>query len=101
MNEPTSPMGWHVWRRGALLGLQWLAVFVVVTLILYVLMGVIGWSGVAQALCAMFTGPVIGTALIAVWWLARRPALAAPDQPANGGKSGTAGDQEQESHEQN
>lgn len=75
MNDPTSPMGWHVWRRGALLGLLWLAVFVVVTLLLYGVLGILGWSGVAQALCAMFTGPVIGTVLIVVWWIKRKPSL--------------------------
>ena len=75
MNDPTSPLGWHVWQRGARLGLQWLAVFVVVTLALYLLLGVIGWHGIGQALCAMFTGPVIGMVLIGVWWLARRPTL--------------------------
>lgn len=76
MNDPASPLGWHVWRRGSLLGMQWLAAFVVVTVLLYLLLGVIGWSGIAQALCAMFTGPVIGTALIAGWWIVRRPVVA-------------------------
>ena len=79
MNDPTNPLGWHVWRRGARLGLYWLAVFAVVTLLLYALLGVIGWRGVAQAMCAMFAGPVIGGALIAAWWLARRPALLTGD----------------------
>lgn len=79
MNDPTSPMGWHVWQRGAKLGLLWLAVFVIVTLLLYAGLGLIGWSGVGQALCAMFTGPVIGTVLIAAWWLSRKPTLG-PDQ---------------------
>jgi len=79
MNDPTNPIGWHVWRRGAMLGLQWLAVFVVVTLLLYGGLGLLGWSGMGQALCAMFAGPVIGTALIVVWWLSRRPKLV-PDQ---------------------
>ncbi len=83
MHDPTSPLGWHVWRRGAWLGLQWLAVFVGMTLALYVLLGVLGWDGVAQALCAMFAGPVVGALLIAAWWLARRPVLV-PEDPAGG-----------------
>lgn len=91
MHDPTSPIGWHVWRRGALLGLQWLAVFVVITLALYGLLGAIGWSGVGQALCAMFTGPVIGTALIGVWWVARRPALGSA---ADGGAGNRVTDDE-------
>lgn len=78
MNDPSSPLGWHVWQRGSRLGMQWFAVFIVVTVLLYLLLGLIGWSGIAQALCAMFTGPVIGTALIAAWWIARRPEIA-PD----------------------
>lgn len=82
MHDPSSPLGWHVWRRGARLGLVWLAVFVAITLLLYVLLGVLGWDGVAQALCAMFAGPVVGVLLIAAWWLARRPVLV-PEEPAD------------------
>ena len=53
MNDPSSPLGWHVWRRGALLGMQWLAVFVGVTAVLFLLLGLLGWSGIARALCAI------------------------------------------------
>ncbi|NLX54146.1 MAG: hypothetical protein GXY58_03445, partial [Planctomycetaceae bacterium] len=58
MNDPNSPLGWRVWRRGALLGLQWLAVFVAATVAVFALMGLLGWSGTARALCAMGAGPV-------------------------------------------
>ena len=95
MNDPTSPLGWHVWRRGAKLGLQWLIVFAAATVGLYVLLGALGWGGIAQALCAMFTGPVIGTALIVVWWLRRRPEWGVSShQPESG-----AGDREYMNHE--
>lgn len=76
MNDPSNPLGWAVWRRGALLGLQWLALFVIVTVAIYAVMGVTGWSGTARALCAMGIGPVIGIGIIVVWWMVRRPALA-------------------------
>jgi hypothetical protein len=81
MNDPSNPLGWPVWRRGALLGLQWLALFVMVTVAIYGLMGLIGWSGTARALCAMGVGPVLGTGIIVLWWLVRRPTLAAPEPP--------------------
>ncbi|MCD4687270.1 MAG: hypothetical protein K8S97_15185 [Anaerolineae bacterium] len=92
MNDPSSPMGWHVWRRGSLLGMQWFAVFVVVTALLYLLLGVIGWSGIAQAMCAMFSGPVIGTAVIVAWWIARRPTMD-PDVPSKVEDEGKRGDE--------
>ena len=72
-----------VWRRGAVLGLVWLALFFVVTLGVYVLLGAVGWSGVTRALCAMGTGPLLGMCLIGVWWIVRKPALA----PAAGERS--------------
>jgi hypothetical protein len=75
MNDPANPLGGDVWRRGAKLGLQWVAVFFAVTLIVYLIMGVTGWSGAARALCAMGLGPIIGIGVIVVWGLIRRPAL--------------------------
>jgi hypothetical protein len=78
MNDPSNPLGWPVWRRGALLGLLWLALFVMVTVAVYGVMGLIGWSGTARVLCAMGTGPVLGTVIIGVWWVIRRPTLASP-----------------------
>jgi high-affinity Fe2+/Pb2+ permease len=81
MNDPSNPVFGHdAWRRGALLGLQWLAVFVVVTWLIYLLMGVTGWSGTARALCAMGAGPVLGVIIIIVWWMVRRPVLVPPEK---------------------
>jgi hypothetical protein len=82
MSNP-DPLGGAVWRRGALLGLQWLAVFFAVTVLLWAALGVLGGSGVVRALCAMFLGPVIGTLLIAAWWRARRPALVGSERVDN------------------
>ncbi|MBN1967108.1 MAG: hypothetical protein JW910_20810, partial [Anaerolineae bacterium] len=48
----------------------------------YVVMGLFGWSGVWRALCAMGIGPLLASALIGVWWLARRPTLVQPAHPA-------------------
>jgi Na+/serine symporter len=79
MNDPSHPLGPAIWRRGAALGLVWVVLFAVVTLSLYVLMAVIGWSGTARALCAMGAGPVLGTGVIVGWWVIRRPVLAPPD----------------------
>jgi len=70
-----DPLGWPVWRRGALLGLRWVIVFCAVTVVIYVLLGVLGWSGVGRALCAMGVGPVLGTAIILLWWTIHRPSL--------------------------
>jgi hypothetical protein len=78
MNDPSNPLGWAVWRRGARLGLVWLALFAAVTVGTYACMGVTGWSGAARALCAMGIGPVLGTGIIAAWWVIRRPSLAPP-----------------------
>lgn len=74
MNNPPY-LGWAVWRRGALLGLYWLALFVAVTVVVYGCMGLLGWSGTARVLCAMGIGPLLGTVIIVVWWIVRRPAL--------------------------
>jgi hypothetical protein len=90
-----DPLGWPVWRRGALLGLRWVAVFFAVTVVIYAALGTLGWSGVGRALCAMAVGPVLGTGAILVWWAIRRPSLAslgaehAPtdDEPLGRGKS--------------
>ncbi len=87
MSDPTDPLGGYVWRRGSLLGLVWLAVFVVATGASYALLGVLGWVGTGRALCAMGIGPVVGTALIALWWAVRRPALVPP--AARGSGDGT------------
>ncbi len=76
MSDPTDPLGGHVWRRGSLLGLVWLAVFVAATGAIYALLGVLGWAGTGRALCAMGVGPAVGTVLIALWWVVRRPAPA-------------------------
>lgn len=77
-----NPLSGEVWRRGALLGLRWTALFFGVMGITYLLLGVVGWSGVGRALCAMGVGPVIGTAILVVWWMIRRPALAQPARQA-------------------
>jgi hypothetical protein len=70
-----DPLGWPVWRRGVLLGLRWVAVFFAVTVVIYALLGGLGWSGVGRALCAMGVGPVLGTGVIGLWWTIRRPSL--------------------------
>jgi len=75
MNEPSNPLSGEVWRRGAALGIRWLALFCVAGLGSYVVLGALGWSGTARALCAMGAGPAIGTVTIALWWAVRRPAL--------------------------
>ena len=83
MNDPSNPLlGREVWRRGALLGLQWLALFVAITITIYILMGVTGWSGTVRALCAMGIGPILGIVMIIAWWAVRRPVLV--DIPPNG-----------------
>jgi hypothetical protein len=74
MNKTPNVLGGEVWRRGARLGLRWTAVFFGVMAVMYLLLGVTGWSGTVRALCAMGIGPVIGTLIIVVWWGIRRPA---------------------------
>lgn len=78
MNE-SNPLGGDVWRRGARLGLQWLALFAVVAGLLYAGMGFLGWSGTMRALVALLVSPLVGSIIIAIWWMARRPALMPPD----------------------
>ena len=78
--SPGNPLGGDVWRRGAVLGLRWTALFFGVMAVTYLLLGIAGWSGAGRALCAMGVGPVIGTAILVGWWMIRRPALAPPDQ---------------------
>lgn len=75
MSEPPNPLSGEVWRRGAALGVRWLALFCVAGLGSYVVLGALGWSGTARALCAMGAGPAIGTVMIALWWAVRRPVL--------------------------
>ncbi|RPJ00067.1 MAG: hypothetical protein EHM39_05430 [Chloroflexi bacterium] len=76
MKPPTNLLGWEVWQRGGRLGLIWLALFAIITVVIYLLMGVTGWEGTARALCAMLVGPVIGIGVIIGWWVVRRPMLA-------------------------
>jgi hypothetical protein len=71
------------------------AVFFVVTVVIYTLLGPVGWPGVGRALCAMAVGPVLGTGVILLWWAVRRPSLVPPvaenaptdDEPLGRGKS--------------
>ena len=81
MNDPSNPLGWHVWRRGALLGMQWVVVLFAATVIVFAALGVLGWSGAGRALCAMGIGPVLGAGVIAAWWVFHRPALAQAAPP--------------------
>ena len=85
MNDPVNPLGREVWQRGARLGLWWTLICFGAALLVYAVLGLLGWAGVARALCAMAIAPAAATSLIAAWWVARRPALAAsaapPDQP--------------------
>jgi len=78
MSDPTNPLVSYVWRRGGLLGLAWLTVFVVMTGASYALLGALGWAGTGRTLCAMGLGPVVGTGLIVLWWAVRGPALVPP-----------------------
>ncbi len=71
--EPFDPLRKEIWQRGARLGLVWLALFFASAAALYGVMGLFGWQAVWRALCAMFIGPVVGTAIIAGWWVVRRP----------------------------
>ena len=73
MADSANPLGGEVWRRGGRLGLIWLVVFTLVTVVIFLLLGVVGWSGTARALCAMGVGPILGTAGIVAWWVVRRP----------------------------
>ncbi|MBI5957800.1 MAG: hypothetical protein HY866_03625 [Chloroflexi bacterium] len=61
----------EMWLRGSKLGLRWTVVFFVVTGVIYLLIGLLGWSGAGRALCAMCAGPVIGTLVIFVGWKSR------------------------------
>jgi hypothetical protein len=72
----SDPLRGEVWRRGAILGLQWVAVFFAMTILVYGVIGITGWSGVMRALCAMAVGPVLAASGIAAWWVLRRPSLA-------------------------
>ncbi len=80
MTQVPNPLSGEVWRRASALGLRWLALFVLVSLGSYGVLGLLGWSGAMRALCAMAIGPLIGTAIIGLWWLARRPLLS-PEWP--------------------
>lgn len=76
MSDPLNPLSAPVWKRSARLGLLWAALFFATTGVLYVLMGAIGWSATARAVCAAVAGPLLASALIVVWWLVRRPVFA-------------------------
>jgi hypothetical protein len=76
VQDGSGPLSGAVWRRGARLGLVWTGLFFAATLVLFLALAPLGWSGVARALCAMALGPIIATLGIGLWWLVRRPALA-------------------------
>lgn len=76
MNDPSNPLGWPVWKRGARLGLIWAVLFFATTGVLYALIGLLGWATTARVLCAALVGPLVATALIIAWWLARKPVFA-------------------------
>ncbi len=71
----SNPLSGDVWRRGAQLGLQLFGVFALVAGLVYAGMGLLGWAGTTRALVAMLVGPLMGSVVIALWWLARRPML--------------------------
>ncbi len=71
--EPFDPLRKEIWQRGARLGVLWLGLFFTSAAALYGLMGLFGWEAVWRALCAMFIGPLVGTVIIAGWWIMRRP----------------------------
>jgi|GEM_PF-1216526 hypothetical protein len=76
MNDPVNPLGWSVWKRGARLGLIWALLFFAMTGVVFALMSILGWSTTARAICAALLGPVLASAVIGAWWLARRPVFA-------------------------
>jgi len=69
--------GWAL-GRGANLGLVWTLVFFGAALLLYLIMGVVGWSGAARAICALLVAPVFAVGAIVVWWMVRRPTFTPP-----------------------
>lgn len=97
MGEPLKPWQGEVWERGARLGLIWLGVFTAMTVCAFLVLGITGWSGTLRALCAMGIGPLMGTGLIAGWWLVRRPNLGlAENVPHEGEKAEGDGAVEQQ-----
>ena len=94
MGDTSDRLGGYVWRRGGLLGLLWLAVFAAAAGLTYGLLGLLGWAGTGRALCAMGVGPLVGTALMVLWWAVRRPTLLPPQASDAGGgaKSGATDD---------
>lgn len=79
MTDSQNPLSGDVWKQGAKLGLRWSLVFFASALILYVVLGLVGWSGAARALCAMAAGPIFASAVIVFWWLGRRPHITPPE----------------------
>ena len=85
MNDPNNPLGWQTWQRGARLGLRLAAVLFGTTLVLWLIMGLVGWEAQARALGAMCVGPVLGLGVIAGGWLLRgKNALAETDRNGSG-----------------
>lgn len=91
MSEPSNPLSGEIWRRGSALGLRWLVLFCVASLGSYAVLGALGWSGMARALCAMGAGPLIGTAIIVLWWIVRRPSLSPPSPTSSDDDQAQAG----------
>lgn len=85
MDDPSNPLGWQTWRRGAMLGLRLVAVLFGATVSLWLVMGLAGWEAQARALAAMCVGPVAGLGVIAGWWVFRgKNAVAGPDRRGSG-----------------
>ena len=80
MNDPANPLSWPVWKRGARLGLIWAALFFATAGALYALMGPLGWGTTARVLCSALVGPLLASAVIGAWWLARRPVFTEAEQ---------------------
>lgn len=79
MSDEPNPLSGDVWRQGAKLGLRWSFIFFAAALIIYAVLGLVGWSGAARALCAMAVGPILASAVIFFWWSGHRSRLAPPE----------------------
>ncbi len=92
--DELHPLSGFVWKRGARLGLLWAALFFAMTGVVYALLSALGWEIVARAICAALAGPLLATALIAAWWIVRRPVFVAPGRAAGADREPGEGDRE-------
>lgn len=55
-------------NRGLKLGILLLVLFIISATLMYVVAGLIGISGTAQLIAALFIGPVIASVIFGFWW---------------------------------